>query len=190
VQATIVAGGALRGMKGLVPNEHMQTSIDSIFAVGDVNGIALPDSVATAQANVAVQTILGTPTRFDKRWFPQFLHTDPPIVSIGWTEEAAKAVGLPVEALSWNGSLFTDDDFTTVEREHVAIKCLVHGESDRILGCIAIGSRAAEIINLVSTAMANGQSARDIANLSVVYPSATEALVRTLQVRFGHPSFA
>src|SRR5258708_8459555 len=57
VQATIITGGALRGMKGLVPNEHMQTSIDSIFAVGDDNGIALPDSVATAQANVAVQTI-------------------------------------------------------------------------------------------------------------------------------------
>lgn len=82
VQATIVAGGALRGMKGLVPNEHMQTSIDSIFAVGDGNGIALLDSVATPQANVAVQTILGTPTRFDKRWFPQFLHTDPPIVCL------------------------------------------------------------------------------------------------------------
>ena len=60
VQASIVTGGGLWGMKGLVPNEHMQTSIDSIFAVGDVNGIALPDSVATAQANVAVQTILGT----------------------------------------------------------------------------------------------------------------------------------
>src|SRR5258708_18767148 len=54
-QATIVTGGALRGMKGPVPNEHMQTSIDSIFAVGYGNGIALLYSVATGQANVAVQ---------------------------------------------------------------------------------------------------------------------------------------
>ena len=170
-------------------NDHMQTSIDSIYAVGDVNGIALLDSVATAQANVAVQTILERPARFDKRWFPQFLHTDPPIVSIGWTEEEAKEAGLPVEALSWNGSLFTDDDFTTIERDQMAIKCLVHAESDQILGCIAIGSRAAEVVNLVSTAMHNGQSAREMANLSVVHPSATEALVRTLRVRFDHPSF-
>jgi dihydrolipoamide dehydrogenase len=170
-------------------NERMQTSIESIYAVGDVTGISLLDSVATAQANVAVQTILGNPSRFDKRWFSQFLHTDPSIASIGWTEEEAKAAGLPVEALSWNGSIFTDDDFSTIEREDMAFKCLVDAESARILGCIAIGSRAAEIINLVSMAMKHGQSAREIGNLSAVHPSATEVLVRTLRTRFDHPSF-
>lgn len=170
-------------------NEHMQTPIDSVYAVGDVTGISLLDSVATAQANVAVETILGKPTRFDKRWFSQFLHTDPPIASIGWTEDEAKAAGLPVEALSWSGSLLTDDDFSTVEREDMAFKCLVHAESARILGCITIGSRAAEIINLVSMAMKYGQSAREIGNLSAVHPSATEVLVRTLRQRFDHPSF-
>lgn len=170
-------------------NEHMQTPIDSVYAVGDVTGISLLDSVATAQANVAVETILGKPTRFDKRWFSQFLHTDPPIANIGWTEDEAKAAGLPVEALSWSGSLLTDDDFSTVEREDMAFKCLVHAESARILGCITIGSRAAEIINLVSMAMKYGQSAREIGNLSAVHPSATEVLVRTLRQRFDHPSF-
>jgi dihydrolipoyl dehydrogenase len=170
-------------------NEHMQTPIESIYAVGDVTGISLLDSVATAQANVAVETILGKPTRSDKRWFSQFLHTDPPIASIGWTEDEAKAAGLPVEALSWSGSLFTDDDFSTVEREEMAFKCLVHAESALILGCIVIGSRAAEIINLVSMAMKHGQSAREIGNLSAVHPSATEILVRTLRQRFDHPSF-
>jgi pyruvate/2-oxoglutarate dehydrogenase complex dihydrolipoamide dehydrogenase (E3) component len=179
----------LPGSGWVTVDEHMQTPVASIYAIGDVNGLALLDSVAAAQATVAVQTILGTPARFDTRWFPQFLHTDPPIVSVGWTEAAAKAEGLPVEALSWSGSLFTDDDFSTVEREQMAIKCIVHAESDRILGCIAIGSRAAEIINLVSTAIANGQSAREIANLSVVHPSATEALVQTLQQRFDHADF-
>lgn len=169
-------------------NEHMQTPTDSVYAVGDVTGISLLDSVATAQANVAVETILGKPTRFDKRWFSQFLHTDPPIASIGWTEDEAKAAGLPVEALSWSGSLFTDDDFSIVEREDMGFKCLVHAESARILGCIAIGSRAAEIINLVSMAMKHGQSAREIGNLSAVHPSATEVLVRTLRQRFDHPA--
>jgi pyruvate/2-oxoglutarate dehydrogenase complex dihydrolipoamide dehydrogenase (E3) component len=171
-------------------NEHMQTTIESIYAVGDVTGISLLDSVATAQANVAVEAIRGNPTRFDKRWFPQFLHTEPPIASIGWTEEEAKNAGVPVEALSWSGSIFTDDDFSTIEREEMAFKCLVHAESTRILGCIAIGSRAAEIINLVSAAMRNGQSAREIGNLPAVHPSATEALVRTLRQHFDHPVFA
>ena len=169
-------------------NEYMQTAVDSIYAVGDVNGISLLDSVATAQANTAVENILGRPVRFDKRWFSQFLHTEPPIASIGWNEEEAKAAGLPVEALSWSGPIFTDDDFTTIEREQMTIKSLIHAESGRFLGCIAIGSHAAEIINLVSAAIATGQSARAIANLSAVHPSATEALVRTLQQHFEHPA--
>jgi dihydrolipoamide dehydrogenase len=58
-------------------NEQMQTPVESIYAVGDVTGISLLDSVASAQADVAVENILGNPTRFDKRWYSQFLHTDP-----------------------------------------------------------------------------------------------------------------
>jgi len=180
----------LRGGGWIPVNEYMQTPVESIYAIGDVTGISLLDSVATAQANVAVQNILGITARFDKRWFSQFLHTEPPIASIGWTEEEAKLAGLPVEALSWSGSLFTDDDFTTVERDHMDIKVLIHRASAHILGCIAIGSRAAEIINLVSAAIASGQSAREIANLSAVHPSATEVLVRILRHRFERPAFA
>jgi pyruvate/2-oxoglutarate dehydrogenase complex dihydrolipoamide dehydrogenase (E3) component len=173
---------------GWIPvNERMQTSVESIFAVGDVNGIALLDSIAAAEADVAVRSILGVPTRFDKRWFPEFLHTDPPIASIGWAEDDAKAAGLPVQALSWTGPLFTDDDFSTLERQHMTIKCLLHTETDRILGCLAIGPRAAEIINLASTAMAMGQSTRELAKLAVVHPSATEALVGMLRDHFEHP---
>jgi pyruvate/2-oxoglutarate dehydrogenase complex dihydrolipoamide dehydrogenase (E3) component len=166
----------------------MQTKVESIFAIGDVNGIALLDSVAAAQAQVAVTTILGSPSRFDKRWFPQFLHTDPPIVSIGWTEEEARTVGFNVEALSWRGRMFTDDDLSTVEQEQIALKCVLEVNSNRLLGCIVIGSRAAEIVNLVSTAMANGQTARHLANLSVVHPSATEVLVDMLRNHFDPPA--
>jgi pyruvate/2-oxoglutarate dehydrogenase complex dihydrolipoamide dehydrogenase (E3) component len=168
-------------------NEKMQTPIESVYAVGDVNGIALLDSVAAAQADVAVRNILGKAARFDKRWFPEFLHSEPPIASIGWTEDEAKAAGLQVKALAWNGPLFTDNDLSSVQREQMAIKCLLDAETDRIMGCLAIGSRAAEIINLVSTAMASRLSARELANLSVVHPSATEVLVRILRQNFDHP---
>jgi dihydrolipoamide dehydrogenase len=169
-------------------NERMQTTVESIYAVGDVTGISLLDSVATAQADVAVENILGNAARFDKRWYSQFLHTEPPIANIGWSEEEALEARLPIEALNWKGSLFTDDDFTTIEREHMIVKCVLHAESNQLLGCIAIGSRAAEIINLVGAAIANRISAHDIANLSAVHPSATEVLVRILRDHFERPA--
>jgi dihydrolipoamide dehydrogenase len=170
-------------------NEYMQTAVDSIYAVGDVNGIRLLDSVAAAQANIALENILGRPVRFDKRWFSQFLHTEPPIASIGWTEEEAIAAGLPIDLVSWSGWIFTDDDFSIIEHEHMAFKCLIHAESGCFLGCIAVGSHAAEIINLVSAAIATGQPARVIAKLSAVHPSATEMLVQTLRQHFDCPAF-
>ncbi len=162
-------------------NEHMQTRQSSIYAVGDVTGLGLLDSVAAAQARVAVQSILGIPARFDKHCFPHFLHTEPPIASIGWTEDEAKASSLPAEALVWKGALFTEDDFNIHKREPMAIKCLIHSESKGILGCIAVGSRAAEVINFVSAAITAGQSAQELSNLSVVHPSATEAFIKVLQ---------
>jgi dihydrolipoamide dehydrogenase len=168
-------------------SERMQTAVDSIYAVGDVTGISLLDSVAAAQADVAVENILGNPTRFDKRWYSQFLHTDPPIANIGWSEDEALEAQLPIKVLNWKGSLFTDDDFTAIEREHMIVKCVIHAESNLFLGCIAIGSRAAEIINLVGTAIANRLSALDISKLSAVHPSATETLVRLLRNHFDPP---
>jgi dihydrolipoamide dehydrogenase len=170
-------------------NEHMQTSVESIFAIGDVTGISLLDSVASAQADTAVENILGNSVRFDKRWYSQFLHTEPPIANIGWSEEEALSAGIPIEVLNWNGALFTDDDFTTIEPEHMVVKCVIHAESSRFLGCIAIGSRAAEIINLVAASIANGLSAREIAKLSAVHPSATEVLVRMLKNHFEQPAY-
>jgi dihydrolipoamide dehydrogenase len=171
-------------------NEHMQTPVESIFAIGDVTGISLLDSVAAAQASVAVENILGNPIRFDKRWYSQFLHTDPPIANIGWSEAEALSAQLPIAVLNWNGSLFTDDDFTTIEPEQMIVKCVLHAESDRFLGCIAVGSRAAELINLVGMALATGLSARDISRLSAVHPSATEVLVRILRNHFTHAAAA
>lgn len=178
----------LTGGSWIPVNEYMQTPVESIYAIGDVTGISLLDSVVTTQANVAVDHILGKSTRFDKRSLAEFLHTEPPIASIGLNEEEAKAAGLPVEALAWSGAVLTDDDFSVVEPEHMAIKCLIHAESARILGCIVIGSRAAEIINLVSTAIANGQSADSIAKISAVHTSATEVLLKTLRQRVVHPA--
>jgi len=66
---------------------------------------------------------------------------------------------------------------------------LLHRESESFLGCIAIGAHAAEVVNLVATAIATGQSARMLARQSAVHPSATEVLIQVLRERFERPAF-
>lgn len=165
-------------------NAAMQTDVPSIFAIGDVNGIILLDSAAYAQARAAVQTILGKPARFDPHWIPRCLHTQPPIAAAGWTVAEANAAGHEVEVFSSSLPLITDDDATMVEPDANLLKLVVQSGTGIILGCLAVGSRAAELVNLLSTATRAGLTAQRLADLSLIHPSASEAMIRVLQEHF------
>ena len=163
---------------------QMQTKVPSIFAIGDINGMMLLDSAAFAQARVAVQTILGEKAMFEPHWIPRCLHTEPPIAGAGWTQAEAAAAGHQVDVICENLSLITDDDATMIEPDQNLIKLIVQSSTGRILGCLAIGSRAAELVNLGSMAIRSGVLVQRLADLSLIHPSASEALVRVLQGHF------
>jgi pyruvate/2-oxoglutarate dehydrogenase complex dihydrolipoamide dehydrogenase (E3) component len=193
----LVATGRIPNLEGLgltsvgLPEEgpltvdpQMRTAVRSIYAIGDVNGLGMLDSVASAQARVAVNTVRGISSVYSSHWIPRCLHTQPPIATAGWTEAEANAAGHEVEVLAESLLLQTDDDATVVQPGQLRVKLVVQSGSHRILGCLAIGTGAAEILNLVSTAIRFGLTATQLAELSLVHPSASEALVRLLQARF------
>jgi dihydrolipoamide dehydrogenase len=169
-------------------NEKMQTAQPHVFAIGDANGLALLDSVAFAQARVAIETILGKEARFDLRWVPRCVHTDPPFASAGRTEKEAVAAGQDVEVLAETVRLVTDDDRSVVDPEPIKIRLVVQPETRKLLGCQAVGTKAAEIVNLAATALRTGLTVTQLADLAMVHPSASEALVRCLQSRFDRPA--
>jgi dihydrolipoamide dehydrogenase len=176
---------------GFLPvNAQMQTGVPTIFAIGDMNGIMLLDSAAYAQARVAIQTILGRPARFDAHWIPRCLHTQPPIAAAGWTATEASAAGHDVEIISKTLALITDDDATMIEPDNNLVKLIVQSSTGRILGCQAVGSRAAELINLISSAIRLGLSVHRLADLSFIHPSASEAMIRVIQDHFDRSSKA
>jgi pyruvate/2-oxoglutarate dehydrogenase complex dihydrolipoamide dehydrogenase (E3) component len=164
-------------------NEKLQTSQPNVYAIGDVNGLALLDSVAFAQARVAVENVLGKPAQFDYRLVPRCVHTDPPVASAGWTEREALAAGLAVEVIDENVRLMTDDDRSVIDPEQIKIRLILEPETGKLLGCQAVGAKAAEIINLAAAALHTGLSGAQLAELSMVHPSASEALVRCFQNR-------
>lgn len=165
-------------------NEKMATAQPNVFAIGDVNGLALLDSVAFAQARVAVETILGKAARFDLRWVPRCVHTDPPVASVGWTEKEAIDAGHEIEVLEETLRLVTDDDRSVVDPESLQLRLVVKPETRTLLGCQAVGGKAAEIVNLAGTALSTGISVNQLVDLAMVHPSTSEALVRCLQRRF------
>ena len=89
-----------------------------------------------------------------------------------------------MDVISETLPLITDDDATMIEPDKNLIKLVVQSSTGRILGCVAIGSRAAELVNLASTAIRSGLFAQSLADHSLIHPSASEALVRLLQAHF------
>jgi dihydrolipoamide dehydrogenase len=174
---------------GFIPvNQKMQTTHPNVFVIGDANGLALLDSVAFAQARVAIETILGKEARFDLRWVPRCVYTDPPFASAGWTEKEAFAAGHNIEVLAETVRLVTDDDRSVVDPQPIKIRLVVQPETRKLLGCQVVGAKAAEIVNLAATALRTGLSVNQLADLAMVHPSASEALVRCLQSRFDRPA--
>jgi dihydrolipoamide dehydrogenase len=157
-------------------DERMRTSCDRVFAVGDVNGLALLDSASVAQARVAVDTILGKNSRFSPRWVPRCIHTDPGAASIGWNEDEAGKIGLDVIAHSETVRLVTEDERTVVTPSATMLKILLQAESRQILGVHAIGPQAAEIVNFASVAMRSEMTLEDLLQVPLVHPSTAEAI--------------
>src|ERR1700738_4240667 len=120
--------------------------------------------------------------------YPRCVHTDPPVASAGWTEKEAIAAGHTIEVLEETIRLVTDDDRSVVDPEPIKIKLVLQPETRTLLGCQAVGTKAAEIVNLAAAALSTGLPVTTLAELAMVHPSGSEALVRCLQSRFDRPA--
>ena len=157
-------------------DDHLQTSLPHVFAVGDVNGMGSMDSLAVAQARTAVAAILGKHMSYTPRWLPKCVHTNPIIASIGWTEEEAGRAGLSVITHSDSVLMVTEDERSVLEPIRLMLKILVDSESRQILGLHAIGRHAAELVNTAALAIQSGITIDQLSEIIFVHPSSIEAI--------------
>jgi dihydrolipoamide dehydrogenase len=161
-------------------DEKMRLS-NGIYAIGDVNGISMLDSTAFAQANVAVNSILGHESRFDHRWIPRCVHTEPSIAAVGWTEQEAAAEGIEYLAVSDTIRLMSDNERSVIDPEPTFVKVMMDAHSRLLLGCLVVGDHAAVIANIAAIAIRSGLSAEKLREMPLAQPSASEALMSTLR---------
>ena len=83
------------------------------------------DSMAVAQARIAIGAILGKKSVFSQRWVPRCAHTDPQIASVGWTEVEATRPGLSAIAHSETSRLVTEDEKSVFDPVPMLLKIVV-----------------------------------------------------------------
>jgi dihydrolipoamide dehydrogenase len=160
---------------------HMRLPRPGLYAVGDVNGLSLLDSTAFAQANAAIGSIMGHSTRFDYRWIPRCIHTDPCIAAVGWTQEEAEAEGIACVAASDTIFLVSDNPRSIIDPEPTFLKIIIDAKSRRLLGCLVAGDHAPVIVNTATIALRSGINLDSLRELGLTQPSAMEALMSTLR---------
>ena len=154
-------------------NDHLQTNVSNIYAIGDVVKGAMLAHKAEEEGTLVAEWIAGQKPHIDYNLIPGVVYTWPEVASVGKTEEQLKEAGVNYKSGTFamralgraRASMDTDG----------MIKVLADAETDEILGVHMIGARAADMIAEAVIAMEFRASSEDIARSSHAHPTYTEA---------------
>jgi dihydrolipoamide dehydrogenase len=167
--------GVAQGKRGdVIVNEHFQSSVPGVYAIGDVikgpmlahkaeeEGVACAEFIATGYGHVDYDSI------------PSVVYTHPEIASVGKSEEQLKEAKVEYKKgwfpFSANGRA------KAIGSTEGRVKLLADAKTDRVLGVHIVGAAAGDLIAEAAVAMAFGASAEDIARASHAHPSLAEAV--------------
>ncbi|SEG27389.1 dihydrolipoyl dehydrogenase [Algoriphagus boritolerans] len=154
-------------------NDHLQTSVPHIYAIGDVVKGAMLAHKAEEEGVFVAETIAGQKPHINYLLIPGVVYTWPEVAAVGYTEEQLKEQGRKYKTGKFpfmasgraRASMDTDG----------LVKVLADAETDEILGVHMIGPRTADMIAEAVVAMEFRASAEDIARMSHAHPTYTEA---------------
>jgi dihydrolipoamide dehydrogenase len=155
-------------------NDHLETAVPGIFAIGDVIKGAMLAHKAEEEGVFVAEQLAGQKPHINYNLIPGVVYTWPEVAGVGYTEEQLKEQGrayksgsFPFKASGRARASMDLDGF---------VKVLADKASDEILGIHMIGPRAADMIAEAVVAMEYRASAEDIARMSHAHPTYTEAL--------------
>lgn len=154
-------------------NDHLQTSVSNIYAIGDVVKGAMLAHKAEEEGVLVAESLAGQKPHINYNLIPGVVYTWPEVAAVGFTEEQLKEQGRKYKIGKFpflasgraRASMDTDG----------LVKVLADADTDEILGVHMIGPRTADMIAEAVVAMEYRASAEDIARMSHAHPTYTEA---------------
>ena len=155
-------------------NDHLQTNVPNIYAIGDVVKGAMLAHKAEEEGVFVAETIARQKPHIDYNLIPGVVYTWPEVAAVGKTEEQLKEAGVeyksgsfPFKALGRSRASGDTDGF---------VKILADAKTDEVLGIHMIGARTADLIAEAVVAMEFKASAEDLSRMSHAHPTYAEAV--------------
>jgi glutathione reductase (NADPH) len=157
-------------------DDDNRTSVDSIFAVGDVTNRIQLTPVAIREGQAFADTFFGnTPTRVDYGCIPSAVFSHPPIAAVGMTEgEAREKLGV---VRTYTSDFRPMKNVLAGRDERSLYKLVVDEGSDRIVGMHMIGPDAPEILQAAAIAVKGKLTKADFDATLALHPTMAEELV-------------
>ncbi|MCS7296849.1 MAG: dihydrolipoyl dehydrogenase [Bacteroidia bacterium] len=161
--------------RGRIPvNEHLQTLVPHIYAIGDVIQGPMLAHKASEDGIYVAERIAGRKPHLDYLQVPTVVYIWPEIASVGYTEEMLRQAGrtyrvgkFPYRALGRARAAHETRGF---------VKVIADARTDQLLGMHIVGARAADLIAVGVAGLAYGASAEDLFRLPLAHPTFSEAL--------------
>jgi dihydrolipoamide dehydrogenase len=161
------------------------TSMRNVWAIGDLTGEPMLAHRAMAQGEMVAEIMAGEKRAFDRVAIPAICFTDPEIVAVGLSPDAAKAahgeirVGhFPFRANGRAMTLQDDDGF---------VRVVARADNHVVLGVHAVGQGVSELSAAFSLALEMGARLEDIALTIHAHPTMSEAFHESALAALGHP---
>lgn len=171
------AAGVLTGPRGgIVVDDRYRSSVESVYAVGDVLDRLQLTPVALAEAMVVVDDLFGAGTRrMDYEGIPTAVFTNPSLATVGETEADAR---LRRGAVRTYVSQFRALKHTlSGSSERTFMKLVVDDATDRVVGLHMVGADAGETVQGFAVAMKAGARKADFDATLGIHPTAAEEFV-------------
>jgi len=164
-------------------DEHCETSVAGLYAIGDVTGKLLLAHVASAQGIVAAEHAAGRNARVDYRCVPAAVFTSPEVGTVGMTEAEATAAGhkakaarFPYQALGRAVAMGETAGFA---------KLVADEATGQVLGVHLVGPHASDVVAEGALAVALEATVRELAHGIHAHPTLPEALMEAARAWLG-----
>ena len=155
-------------------DEYQRTSVDTIFAIGDIVGNPMLAHKASHEGKVAAEVAAGKPAVFDASAIPNVVYTDPEVAWAGLTEKEAKEMDIAYKTgeFPWAAS----GKAAILGASEGKTKLLFDSDTERILGIGIVGPGAGDLIAEGALAIEMGADAEDIGLTVHPHPTMSETI--------------
>ncbi len=169
------AAGIEPAAKGFIPvDDHCKTSVEGVFAIGDVNGSGAFTHTSVHDTEVVLDYLFGGNRKLSSRIPIHGLFTDPPLGRVGMTEQEALDKGIRLKAAT--KPMKNINRAKEMAETKGFAKLLVNADTDMIVGATILGPGGDEIVNMFAAIMHSNVPCHEYRQVVLVHPTVSELM--------------